>query len=220
MKVLVCGAGEVGFNIARHLAAEDNDVVVIDHSRERIQKVGEALDVQALMGYASHPDMLMQGGAEDADMLIAVTQSDEINIVACQVAHTLFNVPTKIARVRNQAYLEPAWADLFSRDHMPIDVVISPEMEVAHSIARRLDVPGALDMADFADDKVRLVAVRLGEACPVLNTPLRQLNELFPDLAITIVSISRGDRSLFPDPMEQLQPGDEIYFISETAAVP
>ncbi len=220
MKVLVCGAGEVGFNIARHLADEDNDVVVIDHSRERIQKVGKALDVQALMGYASHPDMLMQGGAGDADMLIAVTQSDEINIVACQVAHTLFNVPTKIARVRNQAYLEPAWADLFSRDHMPIDVVISPEMEVAQSVARRLDVPGALDMADFADDKVRLVAVRLGEDCPVLNTPLRQLNELFPDLAITIVSINRGDRSLYPDPLEQLQSGDEIYFISETAAVP
>ena len=219
MKVLVCGAGEVGLNIARHLAAEDNDVVVIDHSRERIEKVGEALDVQALLGYASHPDMLMQAGAEDADMLIAVTQSDEINIVACQVAHTLFRVPTKIARIRDRAYLDPAWSDLFSRDHMPIDVVISPEFEVARSLSRRLDVPGALDLADFADDRVRLVGVRLGEDCPVLNTPLRQLNELFPDLAITIVWIIRGERSLFPDPMEQLLAGDEIYFVSETAAV-
>ncbi len=217
MKVLVCGAGEVGFNIARQLAAEDNDVVVIDHSPERIQKVGDGLDVQALLGFASHPDMLEQAGAEDAEMLIAVTQSDEINIVACQVAHSLFSVPTKIARIRHQAYLDPAWADLFSREHMPIDVIISPEVEVAKSVARRLDVPGALDMAGFADDRVRLVGVRLGDACPIVNTPLRQLNELFPDLNITIVSIVRDDHTLYPQSMEQLLPGDEVYFIGATA---
>jgi trk system potassium uptake protein TrkA len=217
VKVLVCGAGEVGFNIARQLAAEDNDVVVIDHSPERIQKVGDGLDVQALLGFASHPDMLEQAGAEDAEMLIAVTQSDEINIVACQVAHSLFSVPTKIARIRHQAYLDPAWADLFSREHMPIDVIISPEVEVAKSVARRLDVPGALDMAGFAGDRVRLVGVRLGDACPIVNTPLRQLNELFPDLNITIVSIVRDDHILYPQSMEQLLPGDEVYFIGETA---
>jgi trk system potassium uptake protein TrkA len=207
----------VGFNIARQLAAEDNDVVVIDHSPERIQKVGDGLDVQALLGFASHPDMLEQAGAEDAEMLIAVTQSDEINIVACQVAHSLFSVPTKIARIRHQAYLDPAWADLFSREHMPIDVIISPEVEVAKSVARRLDVPGALDMAGFAGDRVRLVGVRLGDACPIVNTPLRQLNELFPDLNITIVSIVRDDHILYPQSMEQLLPGDEVYFIGETA---
>lgn len=217
MRVLVCGAGEVGFNIARHLAAEDNDVVVIDHSAERIQKASDALDVQAMIGFASHPDVLKLAGAADADMMIAVTQSDEINIVACQVAHSLFDVPTKIARIRHQAYLDPAWADLFSRAHMPIDVVISPEVEVAKSIGRRLEVPGALDMAAFADDKVRLVGVRLSEACPVVNTPLGQLNELFPDLNITIVCIVRGDETLFPERMEQLLAGDEVYFVAETA---
>jgi len=215
--VLVCGAGEVGFNIARHLAAEDNDVVVIDQAPERIEKVGEALDVQAMLGFASHPDVLKLAGAEDADMLIAVTQSDEINIVACQVAHSLFNVPTKIARIRHQAYLDPAWADLFSRAHMPIDVVISPEVEVANSIGRRLEVPGALDMTSFADDRVRLVGVRLGESCPVVNTPLGQLNELFPDLNITIVCIVRNEVTLFPERMEQLVAGDEVYFVAETA---
>ena len=217
MRVLVCGAGEVGFNIARHLAAEDNDVVVIDQAPERIEKVGEALDVQAMLGFASHPDVLKLAGAEDADMLIAVTQSDEINIVACQVAHSLFNVPTKIARIRHQAYLDPAWADLFSRAHMPIDVVISPEVEVANSIGRRLEVPGALDMTSFADDRVRLVGVRLGESCPVVNTPLGQLNELFPDLNITIVCIVRNEVTLFPERMEQLIAGDEVYFVAETA---
>ena len=215
--MLVCGAGEVGFNIARHLAAEDNDVVVIDQAPERIEKVGEALDVQAMLGFASHPDVLKLAGAEDADMLIAVTQSDEINIVACQVAHSLFNVPTKIARIRHQAYLDPAWADLFSRAHMPIDVVISPEVEVANSIGRRLEVPGALDMTSFADDRVRLVGVRLGESCPVVNTPLGQLNELFPDLNITIVCIVRNEVTLFPERMEQLVAGDEVYFVAETA---
>jgi len=217
LRVLVCGAGEVGFNIARHLAAEDNDVVVIDQAPERIEKVGEALDVQAMLGFASHPDVLKLAGAEDADMLIAVTQSDEINIVACQVAHSLFNVPTKIARIRHQAYLDPAWADLFSRAHMPIDVVISPEVEVANSIGRRLEVPGALDMTSFADDRVRLVGVRLGESCPVVNTPLGQLNELFPDLNITIVCIVRNEVTLFPERMEQLVAGDEVYFVAETA---
>lgn len=220
MRVLVCGAGEVGFNIARHLAAEDNDVAVIDHAPERIDKVNEGLDVQSIAGFASHPDALERAGAADAEMLIAVTQSDEINIVACQVAHSLFDVPTRIARIRHQAYLDPAWGGMFGRGHMPIDVVISPEAEVARSIARRLEVPGALDLAGFAGDRVRLVGVRLETGCPVINTPLRQLNELFPDLNITIVYIVRGDRTLFPSSMEQLAVGDEIYFIGETAQVP
>ena len=216
VKVLVCGAGEVGFNIARQLAAEDNDVVVIDHSPERIRKIDDGLDVQSMAGFASHPGVLERAGAADADMLIAVTRSDETNIVACQVAHSLFGVPLRIARIRHQAYLEPAWSDLFSRDNMPIDVVISPEAEVARAIGRRLEVPGALDLAGFAGDRARLVGVRLGPDCPVVNTPLRQLNELFPDLRITIVHIVRADRAVYPASMEQLLPGDEIYFVAET----
>ena len=220
MKVLVCGAGEVGFSIARQLADEDNDVFVVDHSPERIRKVDEGLDVRCLEGFASHPDVLERAGAADVDMLIAVTQSDEINIVACQVGHTLFDVPTKIARIRHQAYLDPAWGGLFNRDHMPIDVIVSPEAEVARAIGRRLDAPGALDLAAFAGGKARFVGARLGEACPVVNTPIGQLNELFPDLDITIVRIVRGDRALFPARMEQLLPGDEIYFVAETGQLP
>ena len=216
MRVLVCGAGEVGYNIARQLSAEDNDVVVVDDSAERIRKVSDGLDVQSMVGFASHPDVLERAGAGDADMLIAVTQSDEVNIVSCQVGHSLFDVPTKIARIRQQAYLEPAWRALFSREHMPIDAIISPEVEVARAIARRLDAPGTLDLAGFADDRVRLVGVRLDDRCPVVNTPLRELGELFPDLDITIVSILRGDRALYPARMEQLLPGDEIYFVAET----
>ena len=219
MKVIICGAGQVGFNIARHLSGENIDVTVIDHDAGQIRKVSDGLDVQALLGFASHPDMLEQAGVEDADMLIAVTQSDEINMIACQVAHSLFNVPTKIARVRHQAYLEPAWSDLFSRDHMPIDFLISPEAEVVNSVARRLEQPGALDMIGFADDKVRLVGVRLGEDCPLVNTPLRQLTELFPDLKITVVYIVRDETAIVPHGMDQMVPGDEVYFVADSGHI-
>ena len=124
MKVIICGAGQVGSNIARTLAQEDHDVTVIDQSDALVRRIGETLNVQAMTGFASRPDVLQAAGASDADMLIAVTHTDEVNMVACQVAHALFNVPTKIARVRDQAYLDPVWSDLFSRDHLGIDVII------------------------------------------------------------------------------------------------
>lgn len=219
MRVIVCGAGEVGFNIARHLSAEGVEVTVIDHSQDRIRKVSDGLDVQAVHGYASHPDILDQAGAGDVDMLIAVTQSDEINMIACQVGHSLFNVPIKIARVRHQAYLLPAWADLFSRENMPIDVLISPEAEVVSSVANRLEVPGALDMRSFSDDKVRLVGVRLDDGCPVINTPLKQLAEIFPDLAVTVVYVVRGDKAYVPRSMDEMLPGDEVYFVVATEQI-
>ena len=163
MKVVVCGAGQVGYSIARYLANENNDVTVIDQRHELVRKIGDSLDVKALEGFASHPDMLEQAGAADADMVIAVTRADEVNMVACQVCHSMFKVPTKIARVRHQSYLNPAWRDLFSRDNMPIDVIISPEIEVARAVIRRLQAPGAIDMIPFADDKV-LHRVRLDRA--------------------------------------------------------
>ena len=219
MKVIVCGAGQVGYNIARHLANENNDVTLIDQSAERVHQASASLDVQAIQGFASHPTILEQARAQDAEMLIAVTRSDEVNMVACQVGHALFNVPTTIARVRDRSYLDPAWAELFSRTNLAIDVVISPEREIVRAIARRLQVPGALDMAGFADDRVRLVAVRLGEACPVINTPLRQLTELFPDLNVTVVYIVRGDQTVLPHGMDHMLPGDEVYFVADAGHV-
>ncbi|MCH7929502.1 MAG: Trk system potassium transporter TrkA [Proteobacteria bacterium] len=212
MKVVVCGAGQVGYNIARYLAGENNDVTVIDQRPELVRKIGDSLDVKALVGFASHPDMLERAGAPDADMVIAVTLADEVNMVACQVCHSLFNVPTKIARVRHQSYLKPMWRDLFSRDHMPIDVIISPEIEVARAITRRLQVPGAIDMIPFADGKVRVLGVHCTEDCPILHTPLRQLTELFPDLNMFIVGLLRGDRMIVPSGDDQIEPGDDVYF--------
>ena len=216
MKVIVCGAGQVGYDIARQLSGEENDVTVIDHDTERIRKVSESLDVQTFQGFASYPDILDRAGAENADMLIAVTLSDEINMVSCQVAHTLFNVPTKMARVRHNAYLEPSWRHLFSRDHMPIDVIISPENEVVAAIDRLLEAPGAIDVIGFAEGRVSLVGMRLNQDCPIVNTPLRQLTELFPDLNITIVYIIRDEQAIFPRDMDQLLPRDEVYFVVDS----
>jgi trk system potassium uptake protein TrkA len=219
VKVLIGGAGQVGFNIARYLAATGYDVTIIDQRTELVQKIGDSLDIRAMVGFASHPGVLAEAGAADADMLIAVTQVDEINMVACNVAHTLFNVPTKIARIRQQDYLESRWQDLFRSQHVPIDVIISPEVEVARAIALRLEVPGAINCVPFAGDRVRLVAVTAGRDCPVNDTPLRQLTYLFPDLHLVVVAIGRGERFFMPDADDQILAGDEVHFIVETVNI-
>ncbi len=204
-------------NIASYLVRAGHDVTVIDQRQDLAQKLGESLDIKAVAGHASHPDVLDRAGVADADMLIAVTQSDEVNMVACQVVHTLFDVPTKIARIRQRAYLMPRWTDLFRADHVPIDVIISPEYEVARTIARRLEVPGALEVIPFADDLARLVAVRCNLECPMLDTPLRQLAFLFPDLHLTMIGIVRDGHFFVPGGDDQLLEGDDAYFVVETA---
>ena len=216
MRVIVCGAGQVGYNIARRLASEANDVTVVDFDPARIARVRENIDVKGLVGFAAHPPVLQQAGAEDADMLIAVTHADEVNMIACQVAHSIFNIPTKIARVRHQSYLDPAWSNLFSRDHMPINVIISPEIEVARAIIRRLEVPGALDVIPMADGRVRAIAVRCLADCPILDTPLKELAELFPNLKVFVVGIVRGDQLIIPTGKSEMREGDEVYFITST----
>lgn len=213
MKVIICGAGQVGSNIARYLAAEGNDVTVIDSEPGVVTELAQTIDVKAIQGMASQPTVLEKAGAPDADMLIAVTHADEVNMVACQVAHSLFNVTTKIARVRGQDYLKPIWGDLFSREHLPIDVIISPEIEVARTISQRLQVPGAFNMIPLVDGKVRLIGVLCEENCPLVNTPLRQLTSLFPDLNIEIVVIARDDRYFLPTGDDQLLEGDQAYFV-------
>lgn len=219
MKVIVCGAGQVGYNIARQLSLENHDVTVVDSSADNIRTVNESLDVQSIRGFASDPDVLERANAADTDLLIALTQSDEVNMVACQVAHSLFNVPTKLARVRNQSYLQPIWADLFSRDNMPIDVIISPELEVARAISRDLVVPGAFDTIPMVEGRVRVIGVRCNEDCPVINTPLRQLTGVFPDLSIVIVGLIRDGKTIVPSADEEMLPGDDVYFVADNEHV-
>jgi len=214
MRVIVCGAGRVGSSIAAYLAEEDNDVTLIDTEASLISQINETLDVTGIVGFAAHPDVLEKAGAQDADMIIAATQEDEVNMVACQVAHSLFDLPKKVARVREETYLAPEWANLFSRDHMPIDYVISPESEVAKAIANRIRVPGAFNIIPLADNKVQLVSVLAKTDCPLINTPLRHLTNLFPDLSIEILAIIRGQKRIIPSSEDEICPGDEVYFVT------
>jgi trk system potassium uptake protein len=219
LRVIICGAGQVGYGIAERLSAEQNDVSVIDTSSELIRGIRDSLDVRGFVGHGSHPDVLEAAGAQQADMLIAVTLYDEVNMVACQVAHSLFNVPTKIARIRAQSYLQPHYMDLFSRDHLPIDVIISPELEVGEMVLRRIAMPGATDIVGFADNRIAMVAIECMEECPVINTPLSQLTELFPDLPSTVVGVSRAGRLFVPHSGDQLLAGDLAYVVTSKEQV-
>ncbi len=216
MRVIICGAGQVGYNIAAYLSKEENDVTVVDLRQDLIARIHDELDVNAILGHASRPDILKAAGANDADMIVAVTQSDEINMVACQIGHSLFGIPKKIARVREQSYLQPEWSNLFSRAHMPIDVIISPEVIVANDIYQRLAVPGTTFVNVIADGLAHMIGVVCEEDCPVINTPLGQLHSLFPDLSFQVLAILRKNRPIIPDETDQLSVGDEVYFIVDT----
>ncbi|HET7411699.1 MAG TPA: Trk system potassium transporter TrkA [Pararhizobium sp.] len=213
MKVIICGAGRVGYGIAERLSQEENDVSVIDTSASLVNAIRDSLDVRGYVGHGAHPDVLARAGAEQADMIIAVTLYDEVNMIACQVAHSLFNVPTRIARIRSQSYLAPEYANLFSRDHLPIDVIISPEVEVGKLVLRRIALPGATDVVRFADDLIAMVAIECLEDCPVVNTPLAQLSDLFPGLDATVVGVWRHEQLFVPHSGDQLETGDLAYVV-------
>lgn len=215
MRIIICGAGRVGFGIAKRLSGESNEVTVIDQSKELVRSISERLDVRGVNGNGSYPETLAEAGAREADMIIAVTYSDEVNMIACQIAHTLFNVPTKIARIRAAGYLDPRYSDLYARNSMPIDVIISPEREVSEAIIQRMATPGAFETKAFVDGKVWAVGAKLNDDCPILNSPLRQVASLFPDLKITIVLIKREEKIWRAHADDQLSAGDEIYFIAD-----
>ena len=219
MKVIICGAGQVGWQIARHLSGEKNDVTIVDMNADLVRRASETLDVQGVAGFASHPDVLERAGARDADMIIAATHSDEVNMVTCQVAHSVFSVPRKIARLRAQTYLDTLYSDLYRADHMPIDVVISPEKEVAEAALQRLAALSTFDTESFMGGRAQLLGIVLDPDCPVLNTPLRQLSELFASLRAIVVGVRRNARLFAPDAGDQLFAGDRIYGFSHTEDV-
>ncbi|UJQ95000.1 Trk system potassium transporter TrkA [Mariluticola halotolerans] len=209
MRVIISGAGQVGYGIAEKLSIEGIEVTVIDSNADLVQRVRDTLDARGVHGHGSHPDVLAQAGAKDADMLIAVTQVDEVNMTACQVAHSIFEVPTRIARIRSQTYLSPEWANLFARDHLPIDVIISPEIEVGDLILKRMAYPGASEIVSFEDDKVMVIAVDVREDCAVINTPLRHLTDLFPNLQATVMGVRRNGQMHVMSSRESLIAGDQ-----------
>ncbi len=169
MKVIICGAGQVGWQIARHLSGEKNDVTVVDYNADLVRRATDTLDVQGVAGFASYPDVLERAGARDADMIIAATHSDEVNMVICEIAHAVFGIPRKIARLRAQSYLDAIYSDLFQTKNLPIDVVISPEKEVAEAALQRLAAPAAFDTESFMGGKAQLLGISLDEDCPVLE---------------------------------------------------
>ena len=213
MKVIICGAGQVGWQIARHLASEKNDVTIVDSDQDLVSRATDTLDVKGISGFASYPNVLNNAGAEDADMIIAATHSDEVNMVTCQVAHSIFDIPRKIARLRSQSYLDAIYADLYRRDHLPIDVVISPELEVAEAALKRLSSPNAFESETFLNNQAQLLGLHIEENCPVINTPLRQLTDLFSSLRVIVVGVRRQGILFAPSAGDQLFCSDEVYLM-------
>lgn len=220
MQVIICGAGRVGYGLATRLASEGNMVTVVDTSEDLIRRITTELDVRGVVGHGAHPDILVRAGIENADMIIAVTYADEVNMVACQVAHSLFSVPTKVARVRAQSYLDSKWNDLYSRENMPIDIIISPEVEIGKSIIRRLNTPGAFNVVPFAEGRVQFLGVHIEEDCPIIETPIKQIPDLFTGLHAAIVGIKRDGEIFAPKPDDPLEVGDDAYFVTRAEHAP
>lgn len=216
MKVIICGAGRVGWQIARQLSVEGNDITLIDTDTELIRRATDALDVRGVVGFASHPDVLDRAGARDSDLIIAVTPFDEVNMVVCEVANAVFEVPRKIARLRTPAYLDALWSDLYRTDRLPIDVVISPEHEVAEAALDRLIVPACFASGSFLDGRAQLYGLVPLPGSAGLNTPLRQLSDLFPNIRAVCLGIERDGRLFAPEPRDQILDGDRVYLMSHT----
>lgn len=209
MNILILGAGEVGFHIAQRLATEGNDVVVVDNDAERLQRVADTMDVRTILGHASHPSVLRLAGAENAELLIAATTNDETNMLACQVAHSLFKVTTKMARVREPDYVNST--GLFGRDELPIDLIISPEREAAKSIVKRFQVSSAVDAQDFADGRVQLLGLRVPPKGILAGLALNDLDEVMGNISTYIVAHEHNRKWRVPSADTVLLAGDSVY---------
>lgn len=212
MKIIILGAGQVGGSLAENLASEANDITVVDKDLSRLRELQDRLDIRTVHGPASYPSTLREAGADDADMLIAVTNSDEVNMVACQVAQTLFKTPTKISRVRASSYLNKK--ALFSPDAFPVDVLISPEQTVTQYISRLIDNPGALQVLEFSDGLVRLVGIKAATGGPLVGQELAYLRQHLPHVDTRVAAIYRKSRALIPQGDTVIEEGDEIFFIA------
>ena len=216
MNIIICGAGKVGFSISKQLSAQGHSVTVIDQTSEDIKKINETQDVKGVVGRATFPSVLENAGAANADMIIAVTKNDETNMIICQLAHSLFNINKKIARIRAKEFLEGRWSKLYNKSNLPIDVIISPEMEVAKSLFRKLEAPGALDNVPFAEDKIKVLEIAVKKDCPIIKIPLKNLTEKFPNFKANILGAVRKDKFVFLKKNDQLLEGDKAYVVVST----
>ncbi len=213
MNIIICGAGRVGYTIAKLLSEQDHSITVIDQSSDDIQKINDDLDVKSIVGKATYPSVLEKANAEDADMIIAVTRNDEINMLICQIAFSIFKIGKKIARIRSQDYLNPKFSLVYNKENLPIDVIISPEVEIAKSIQRKLEAPGAIDNVPFADNKIRLLEIDVNEKCPLINIELNKITKKFPKLEANILGVVREEKFIILKKNDILKLNDKAYVI-------
>lgn len=214
MNILLLGIGEVGCNIAKHLVSPDNQVTVVDVDEERLTTLSDLLDVRPVCGHASFPEVLEQAGAAEADILIASTNVDEVNMVACEVCHSLFEVDVKVARIKNQSYLSSKYRNtLFQPQNLCVDHIISPELEIARYIAQSLQVPGSSMALDLSDN-MKLLGVRCLEASPLANAPLSLIKGLCPQLSLVVVALQRNDQLMIPSGKDLILAQDRVYLIT------
>jgi len=213
MNIIICGAGRVGFTIAKILSEQGHSITVIDQSSEDIQKIDDTLDVKAIVGKATYPSILEKANASEADMIIAVTRNDEINMLICQIAFSIFNVSKKIARIRSQDYLNPKFTRVYNKENLPIDVIISPEIEIAKSLQRKLEAPGALDNVPFANNKIRLIEILINKECPLIDIKLIELTKKFPKLDANILGAIRNDKFVILKKNDVILENDKAYVV-------
>ena len=213
MNIIICGAGRVGFTIAKLLSEQGHSITVIDQSSEDIQKINDSLDVKSIVGKATYPSILEKANASETDMIIAVTRNDEINMLICQISFSIFNIPKKIARIRSQDYLNPKFTSVYNKENLPIDVIISPEIEIAKSIQRKLEAPGALDNVPFADNQIRLLEILIKDNCKSINIKFNELTKKHPNLKANIIGINREEKFFIPKKTDSVKKEDKIYVI-------
>jgi len=213
MNIIICGAGRVGFTIAKILSEQGHSITVIDQSSEDIQKIDDTLDVKSIVGKGTYPSILEKANAADADMIIAVTRNDEINMLICQIAFSIFNVPKKIARIRSQDYLNPKFTKVYNKENLPIDVIISPEIEIAKSLQRKLEAPGSLDNVPFANNKIRLLEILIDANCPIKDIRLNELTKKFPKLNSNIMGVIRDEKFILLKKTDVMLKNDKAYVV-------
>jgi trk system potassium uptake protein TrkA len=213
MNIIICGAGRVGFTIAKILSEQGHSITVIDQSSEDIQKIDDTLDVKSIVGKGTYPSILEKANAADADMIIAVTRNDEINMLICQIAFSIFNVPKKIARIRSQDYLNPKFTKVYNKENLPIDVIISPEIEIAKSLQRKLEAPGSLDNVPFANNKIRLLEILIDANCPIKDIKLNELTKKFPKLNSNIMGVIRDEKFVLLKKTDVMLGDDKAYVV-------
>jgi len=213
MNIIICGAGRVGFTIAKLLSEQGHSITVIDLSSEDTQKISDSLDVKVIVGKATYPSILEKANASEADMIIAVTRNDEINMLICQIAFSIFKIPKKIARIRSQDYLNPKFTGVYNKENLPIDVIISPEIEIAKSIQQKLEAPGALDSVPFAENKIRLLEILVRENCNLINVKLNEITKKYPKLDANVIGIIRDNKFIIPKKSDSINKEDKIYVI-------